>query len=76
MNFFTLMCGSGMLLVVLLGGANFVGQIVEVKRSGTKLTVKRDAPQSPANIRPVDEKSGSQNLRHTHAKAPKSMARK
>ena len=49
--------------------------LVEVKISGTKVTVKRPAPQSPANIRPVDERKGW-NEQHTHVKPPRSLLRR
>lgn len=47
----------------------------EIKKSGTKLTVKRPAPQSPANVRNVDERNG-RNGRHTHSKAPRGILAK
>ena len=46
---------------------------VVVKISGTKATVKRPAPQSPANVRPVDGMKGTQNRQHTHVPVPKSL---
>jgi hypothetical protein len=45
-----------------------------IKRSGTKITVKRPAPQSPANVRPVSPTQG-RNPRHTHVKVPPSIVR-
>jgi len=42
----------------------------EIKRSGTKVTVKRPAPQSPANVRPVSPAKGTGNPQHTHVKVP------
>lgn len=49
--------------------------IFGLKISGTKVTIKRPAPQSPANVRPVTPKSGN-NPRHVHVKVPPSMAKK
>jgi hypothetical protein len=42
----------------------------EIKISGTKVTVKRPAPQSPANVRPADPMKGVKNGQHTHVKVP------
>ena len=46
-----------------------------IKISGNKVTVKRPAPQSPANIRPVTPQKGN-NPAHTHANVPPSLAKK
>ena len=35
-------------------------------RSGNKVTYKRPAPWSPANVRKVSPPKGSQDQRHTH----------
>lgn len=48
----------------------------EVKISGTKVTIKRPAPQSPANVRPVQPQKGYKNLQHTQQPAPKSLLHK
>ena len=46
-----------------------------LKISGNKVTVKRPAPQSPANVRHVTPKQGH-NPAHTHVNVPKSIAKK
>ena len=46
-----------------------------LKISGNKVTVKRPAPQSPANVRHVTPKQG-RNPAHTHVNVPKSIAKK
>ena len=46
-----------------------------IKISGNKVTVKRPAPQSPANVRPVTPKQGN-NPAHTHVNVPPSLAKK
>ena len=46
-----------------------------IKISGNKVTVKRPAPQSPANIRPVTPKQGN-NPAHTHVNVPPSLVKK
>jgi len=46
-----------------------------VKISGTKATVKRPAPQEPANVRPVSTGHGW-DTRHTHLRIPPSLVRK
>ena len=49
---------------------------VIIKKSGTKLTIKRSAPQSPANIREVNSMKGWRNRQHTHASPPPSWVKK
>lgn len=44
--------------------------------SGTKATVKRPAPQSPANIRPVQPMKGTRNPQHTQTNLPPSLNKK
>jgi len=46
-----------------------------IKISGNKVTVKRPAPQSPANVRPVTPKQGN-NPAHTHVNVPPSLTKK
>ena len=46
-----------------------------IKISGNKVTVKRPAPQSPANVRPVTPKQAN-NPAHTHVNVPPSLAKK
>ena len=46
-----------------------------IKISGNKVTVKRPAPQSPANVRPVTPQKGN-NPAHTHVNVPPSLAKK
>lgn len=48
----------------------------EIKISGTKVTVKRDAPTSPANVRPVDPMKGTRNPAHIQPNLPPALARK
>lgn len=47
----------------------------DIKISGTKVTVKRPAPPSPANIRPVEPMKGTRNPQHTQPKVPPHIAR-
>jgi len=46
-----------------------------IVRSGTKVTVKRPAPSSPANIRHTDPRNGY-NPQHTHVKVPPALVKK
>ena len=45
-----------------------------IKISGNKVTVKRPAPQSPANVRPVTPKQGN-NPAHTHVNVDRKSTR-
>lgn len=46
-----------------------------VKISGTKVTIKRPVPVSPANVRRVTPGT-PQNPRHVHIPVPRSIAKK
>lgn len=46
-----------------------------IKKRGTKMTIKRTAPISPANVRHVTPGT-LQNPRHTHVPVPRSILRR
>jgi hypothetical protein len=47
----------------------------ELKKSGTKVTIKQTVLQSPANVRPVSQQDG-RNPTHRHIVVPPSIAKK